>query len=316
MSRPTRADPGGRAYLDLQNLGRREGRSTQALLVMYVLERFLARLAAGPHAARFILKGGMQLAALDARRATVDADFLVRGPTLDRDVMLALVLEIADSPGAVEDGVEYLTHTAVATTIRDGDLYQGVRVRMLTKVAAAEVKLQLDISAGDPVVPSPQSIRYPSLREAQPGFTVVAYPIVMVLAEKLCTALELGEGNSRVRDYADVWTLTGQHDVGAGELAAAILATAVHRRVMIRPLSSAIGDIARVRGPGYVAYRRRLGVDAKQLPQDFTEVVGGVITFADPVLTPTMASGSRWHASTRCWDPISVPSPGTEIRFR
>ena len=64
MTRPTRADPGGRAYLDLQNLARRQGRSTQVLLVMYVLERFLARLAAG----RFVLKGGMLMAAWDARR--------------------------------------------------------------------------------------------------------------------------------------------------------------------------------------------------------------------------------------------------------
>ncbi len=45
MSRPTRATAGGRAYLDLQNLARRERRSTQELLVLYVLERFLARLA-------------------------------------------------------------------------------------------------------------------------------------------------------------------------------------------------------------------------------------------------------------------------------
>jgi hypothetical protein len=50
MSRPTRADAAGRAYLDLQNLARRQGRATQVLLVTYVLERFLARLAAGPDA--------------------------------------------------------------------------------------------------------------------------------------------------------------------------------------------------------------------------------------------------------------------------
>jgi hypothetical protein len=58
VSRPTRADPTGRAYLDLQNRARREGRPTQALLVMYVLERFLARLAASPYANQFVLKGG------------------------------------------------------------------------------------------------------------------------------------------------------------------------------------------------------------------------------------------------------------------
>ena len=44
MTRTTRADAGGRAYLDLQNLARRQGRQTQTLMVIYVLERFLARL--------------------------------------------------------------------------------------------------------------------------------------------------------------------------------------------------------------------------------------------------------------------------------
>jgi hypothetical protein len=43
---PTRASVAGRAYLDLQNLGRREKRSTEELLALYALEGFLARLAA------------------------------------------------------------------------------------------------------------------------------------------------------------------------------------------------------------------------------------------------------------------------------
>ena len=60
--------------MDLQNLARRQHRSTQELLVLYVLERFLARLAASTHRDKFVLKGGMLLAALNARRPTVDAD--------------------------------------------------------------------------------------------------------------------------------------------------------------------------------------------------------------------------------------------------
>jgi len=63
VSRPTRADPAGRACLDLQNRARREARPTQTLLVMYAPERFLARLAASPYADQFVLKGGMLLAA-------------------------------------------------------------------------------------------------------------------------------------------------------------------------------------------------------------------------------------------------------------
>jgi hypothetical protein len=42
MSRPTRTSESGRAYLDLQNRARAEGRGTQELLTLYVVERWLA----------------------------------------------------------------------------------------------------------------------------------------------------------------------------------------------------------------------------------------------------------------------------------
>jgi len=76
MSRPTHGTPSGAAYLDLRNRARREGRGTQELLTLYVVERWLARLSASPYAERFVLKGGMLLAAFDARRPTADADAL------------------------------------------------------------------------------------------------------------------------------------------------------------------------------------------------------------------------------------------------
>jgi hypothetical protein len=78
MSRPTRDTPAGRAYLDLQNRARAEARRTQELLVLYVVERWLARLSASPYADQFVLKGGMLLAAFDARRPTADADTFAR----------------------------------------------------------------------------------------------------------------------------------------------------------------------------------------------------------------------------------------------
>jgi len=103
VTHPTRADAGGRAYLDLQNLARRQGRQTQTLMVIYVLERFLARLEVSGYADRFVLKGGMLLAAWDARRATVDADFLARHLNLDEESILRRVIEIAALPAPVED---------------------------------------------------------------------------------------------------------------------------------------------------------------------------------------------------------------------
>jgi hypothetical protein len=79
MSRPERSTAAGRAYLDLQRLARTSGRSMQVLLPMFASERWLARLAVSDHRFRFVLKGGVLLAALGNRRPTQDADLLALG---------------------------------------------------------------------------------------------------------------------------------------------------------------------------------------------------------------------------------------------
>ena len=83
MKRPTRATAAGQAYLDLQNRARAEGRATQELLTLYVVERWLARLSVSPYADQFIIKGGMLLAAYDARRPTADLDALAQAVSND-----------------------------------------------------------------------------------------------------------------------------------------------------------------------------------------------------------------------------------------
>lgn len=299
MTRPTRATAGGRAYLDLQNLARRESRSTQELLVLYVLERFLARLADGQHREKFVLKGGMLLAALNARRPTVDADLLATHLSNQTEEVLARVTEIADTTMDPDDGVRYLTGSARARIIREGDLYSGVRVTMAATVADASVKLQLDINFGDPMTPAPSTITYPGLREDFPPVQVLGYPLPTVLAEKLTTAIRLGAANSRIRDFADVWTLTGIHDLDASQLRAALVATAAHRQITLIPLSASVADLAIARGNSYTTYRRRLGEDGAHLPADLTTLMNDVIAFIDPLLHGEVPQ--RWDAKSRRW---------------
>jgi hypothetical protein len=190
MTRPTRDDAAGRAYLDLQNRARREGRGTQELLTLYVVERWLARLAGSRYAEDFVLKGGMLLAAFGQRRPTVDADTLARNLANDAAVVAARVAEIAALPG--EDGVAFLTGTVSATTIRDDAIYAGVRVTMEARIATAVVKLRLDVNFGDPVTPAPRTVVLPALRPGMKDVAVLGYPIETVLAEKIVTALDLG----------------------------------------------------------------------------------------------------------------------------
>jgi hypothetical protein len=132
--RPTRATVEGRAYLDLQNLARRQQRPTDELHQLYALEGFLARLARSPDADRLVLKGGVLLAAYDARRPTRDVDIQARAIAGDRDDVLQLVRGIA--AGAIDDGLVFDTDTATADIIRDDDDYSGVRVTLTATLAS------------------------------------------------------------------------------------------------------------------------------------------------------------------------------------
>ena len=71
---PKRDTPAGRAYNDLRNLARRDGRDPGEYLTLYALEGILTRLARSTHADDFVLKGGVLMAAFAARRPTRDID--------------------------------------------------------------------------------------------------------------------------------------------------------------------------------------------------------------------------------------------------
>jgi hypothetical protein len=119
-------------------------------MTLYVVERWLARLSASPYTDQFVIKGGMLLAAYDARRPTADLDALARYVANDEAEVLSRVTEIARLAPSVDDGVVYRTETATASVIRDRALYAGVRIAMDCQISTAAVKFRLDVNFGDP----------------------------------------------------------------------------------------------------------------------------------------------------------------------
>ncbi|GAB3173714.1 hypothetical protein GCM10027059_45240 [Myceligenerans halotolerans] len=94
MTRPTRDTPSGRAYNDLRNLARRDGRDVAEYLTLYALEGFLARLAVSKYVEDFVLKGGVLMAAFAARRPTRDVDLAASGFPNDIDDVAERVRQI------------------------------------------------------------------------------------------------------------------------------------------------------------------------------------------------------------------------------
>jgi hypothetical protein len=194
-------------YLDLRRRARVDGCATDEYVRLYALEGFLGRLAASGRGDDLVLKGGVLLAAYAVRRPTADID--VAGISLPGNVDQVRDLVASIAAIDAEDGLDFDLGSVRAEQIRDDDQYAGVRASMSVRLATAVIRFHVDVNFGDPIWPPPQRIRLPRLLGGE--VIVMGYPLVMVFAEKLLTALERATANTRWRDFGDIYLLAGSH---------------------------------------------------------------------------------------------------------
>jgi Nucleotidyl transferase AbiEii toxin, Type IV TA system len=290
---PTNATQAGQLYLALQREARAQKRSTDELLQLHALEAFVARLVHSPRARDFVLKGGVLLAAYDVRRPTRDVDLSTHTLSNAPEALKAVVAEVAAYP--LGDGWEL--ETLGAAPIREDAVYSGVRVSLRASLARARQEFHVDVSFGDPIVPAASSV---TLRRLLGGELVVsAYPLTMVLAEKLLTAVQRGSVNTRWRDYADLYLLSSVWEVDGGELHRALAGVAAARGVELRTLSSATVGFALLAQAKWSAWVRKQGL-GDRIPSDFAAVILAVAAFADPALEGS-AMHAVWRPQVRQW---------------
>jgi len=215
----------------LLNLAHARGQPMELLLTRYALERLLHRLSLSPHRDRFVLKGAMLLATWfdEPHRATRDVDLLGFGdPT--HDALLATFREVM-AIGA-DDGVTFDIGALRIEPIREELEYGGSRLRTTAALAGARIPITVDIGFGDAVEPGVEDIDLPVLLD-MPSPHIRAYPPETVIAEKFHAMVVLGMANSRMKDYYDVWMLTGAFEIDPERLRRAIAATFARRTTAI-----------------------------------------------------------------------------------
>lgn len=295
---PQAGTPAGDATIALRKLARRTGGDVQELMTLYALEGLLARIAASEYRDDFVLKGGVLLVAFAARRPTKDIDLQATRLTDDPDEVAERVRAIAGL--ALADGLVFDPASVAATTIRDEDEYAGVRVKLMATLGTARLTVGMDVNFGDPIWPAPQLVELPRVTDlGLPPVTLLGYPLTMVLAEKIVTAIDRGVANTRWRDFADVYTLTRLHSVDAGELRTSIETVAEYRKVTLAPLLPGLVPMHERAQQKYRAWRTRSHRDG-ELPAAFADVLTRVASFADPVLSAT-ATG-RWNPRLHAWE--------------
>jgi predicted nucleotidyltransferase component of viral defense system len=215
----------------LLNLAHARGQPLELLLTRYALERLLHRLSLSPHRERFVLKGAMLLVTWfdEPHRATRDVDLLGFGDPA-HDALIGTFREVM----AIEadDGVTFDIGALRIEPIREELEYGGSRLRTTAALAGARIPITVDIGFGDAVEPGVEDIDLPVLLD-MPSPHLRAYPPETVIAEKLHAIVVLGMANSRMKDYYDVWMLTGAFALDPDRLRQAIVATFARRTTPI-----------------------------------------------------------------------------------
>ncbi|QQR99436.1 MAG: nucleotidyl transferase AbiEii/AbiGii toxin family protein [Austwickia sp.] len=297
MKDVSRATAAGRAYLDLKAKARAESRLTDELIQLYVLEGFLARVAVSDHAQQLVLKGGVLLAAFGTRRPTKDIDFAGRDLDNDAQQVLAVLRDIAAGKPQEDDGLVFDADSATAEVIRDDDEYSGVRVSMGVELATARTRFHIDLNVGDPVWPAPGQVEVPRLLGGKP-LHLLGYPLVMVHAEKVVTAVQRGTANTRWRDFGDIWTLSGGHPVDGNTLRTSITQVAAYRDADMSLLRDVLDGYPAIAQAKWAAWRHKQKLD--QLPERFADLLEDVYAFADPAIADEVTD-MTWVPSARAW---------------
>ena len=189
----------------IRNISKEKSVEAEIILRNFMLERLLERISLSQFRDKFILKGGMLVAAMVGidTRSTMDMDATVRGVAFSVEILKEVLDIILACP--VEDGV---TMTLKGfENIRDESEYLGIRVSIEAVLDKTRQIMKVDITTGDMITPRAMEYSFKLLFEER-TISILAYNLETVLAEKLETILSRSTASTRMRDYYDVYILT------------------------------------------------------------------------------------------------------------
>ena len=193
----------------IKSVAKQNNADARTLMRIYMMERFLERLAQSEYRDNFIIKGGILVTAMIgvAHRSTMDIDTSMKNLNLSAEDALRVVNRVKDID--LDDGVSF--DVKDVSNIMDEMEYPGIRVTMNANVGRLITPLKIDISTGDVITPRAIEFNYDLLLEDR-SISLWSYNLETILAEKLQTVLARGILNTRMRDFYDIRMLLDTYE--------------------------------------------------------------------------------------------------------
>lgn len=211
----------------IRNIAKKKNLPAQVILQNYMFERLLVRLSVSDYREKFVLKGGMLVAAIVGldNRATMDLDTTLKNLPLTPDAIRGALKHICAI--RFDDGVSFEIGTI--SPIREDDIYGGYRVMLNAWFDTIVTPLSIDVSTGDAITPHAVQYNFSEIFDDEKTYVLWAYNIETVMAEKVETILRRSVFNTRPRDFYDAFILATTQKFDQSVFENALYATANHR---------------------------------------------------------------------------------------
>ena len=135
----------------VKNISNGRSNVAQAMIRIFVMERFLERVSISEYRNSFILKGGMLVASLVGidLRSTMDIDTTVSALPLNEEAAREIIQKIMDIP--IDDGISFQI-TSCKEIMADFD-YPGIRLMIEARLDNLRQTIKIDISTDDVITP-------------------------------------------------------------------------------------------------------------------------------------------------------------------
>ena len=260
----------------IKSVAQKNHADARTLMRIYMMERFLERLAKSEYRDQFIIKGGILVTAMIgvANRSTMDIDTSVKNLNLSAQDALKVIDQVKEID--LDDGVSFEVK-AVSNSMDEME-YPGIRITMNAMMGGLITPLKIDISTGDVITPRAIEFHYDLMLEDR-SIMLWSYNLETILAEKLQTVLARGILNTRMRDFYDIWMLldTQEDKIDQAVLKDAFAATCKkrgtsHLQEQAGEIIKSVEEDEQLRAL-WLSYQKKYSYAADM---DYTGVIGGV----------------------------------------
>lgn len=242
-----------------------------------ILERFLTRLSRSSYKEKFILKGGTLLAKyIHLGRETQDLDFFIHKLTNTEQSLRTVLQTICkvdahDSFSFEVAKIKILDHSQLA--------YTGAEITLQALFGATRTVMRMDLGFGDRVEPIEHPIDLITTSKGplfESRISLHCYPKEFIFAEKLETIIFRGGGNTRMKDFHDLYSLVCLDVLESSLAKKAVELVFNHRKTSLKKLPAIFEkDAFATMERNWSAYRKK--IKSKQgtlkLPELIEEVV-------------------------------------------